>query len=118
MVERFERKEKILIDEDQTNMFFPAINEAREKVHNEEQIKASLTPTMVLERRERIPFNEDRNHLPPVPKTIPETDKSPNVLVKFSLSFTEVLVLASEHLQCSFQFDRKNYVCYMDVYAL
>lgn len=80
LVERFERREKIQIDDDQTNVFLPTINETREKVHNEDQIEASPTPTMVFERRERIPFNEDRNNLPSVPKSISETDKSPNIL--------------------------------------
>ncbi|RDX68901.1 Katanin p80 WD40 repeat-containing subunit B1-like protein [Mucuna pruriens] len=80
LVERFERREKVQINEDQTNVFLPTINEIREKVHNDDQIKISPTPTMVFERRERIPFNEDRNNLPSIPKTIPETDKSPNML--------------------------------------
>ncbi|TKY71647.1 Katanin p80 WD40 repeat-containing subunit B1-like [Spatholobus suberectus] len=82
LVERFERRERIQVNEDQTNVFLPTINETREKIHNEDQIKASatLTPTMVFERRERIPFNEDRNNLPSITKTISETDKSPNIL--------------------------------------
>ncbi|KAL5151248.1 Katanin p80 WD40 repeat-containing subunit B1 [Glycine soja] len=79
LVERFERRDKIQINEDQTTVFLPTINETREKVHNEDQIKASPTP-VVFERRERIPFNEDRNNLPPLPKTISETDKSPNTV--------------------------------------
>ncbi|KAL2589114.1 hypothetical protein AAZV13_13G210600 [Glycine max] len=81
LVERFERRDKIQINEDQTTVFLPTINETREKVHNEDQIKASPTP-VVFERRERIPFNEDRNNLPPLPKTISETDKSPNTKVE------------------------------------
>ena len=80
--------------EEQTTVFLPTINETREKVHNEDQIKASPTP-VVFERRERIPFNEDRNNLPPLPKTISETDKSPNTVVKFYLGFKIFLILAS-----------------------
>ncbi|KAL2969202.1 hypothetical protein AAZX31_15G067200 [Glycine max] len=86
LVERFERREKIQIDEDQTNVFLPTINETREKVHNEDQIKASPTPTAVFERRERNPLNEDRNNVPPIPKTISETDKSPNTKVEPQIS--------------------------------
>lgn len=95
LVERFERRDKIQINEDQTTVFLPTINETREKVHNEDQIKASPTPTAVFERRERNPLNEDRNNVPPIPKTISETDKSPNTVVKFYLGFKKVLILAS-----------------------
>lgn len=85
LVERFERREKIQIDEDQTNVFLPTINETREKVHHEDQIKASPTVTIVCERREKTPLIEDQNNLPSVPKTtILETDKSPDTLVNFS----------------------------------
>ncbi|XP_014518573.1 katanin p80 WD40 repeat-containing subunit B1 homolog isoform X1 [Vigna radiata var. radiata] len=81
LVERFERREKIQIDEDQTNVFLPTINETREKVHHEDQIKASPTVTIVCERREKTPLIEDQNNLPSVPKTtILETDKSPDTL--------------------------------------
>ncbi|ESW20210.1 hypothetical protein PHAVU_006G189900 [Phaseolus vulgaris] len=84
LVERFERREKIQIDEDQSNVFLPTINETREKVHNEDQIKASpASPpvTIVCERRERIPLIEDQKNLPSIPKTtIFGTDKSPDTL--------------------------------------
>nr|KYP63019.1 Katanin p80 WD40 repeat-containing subunit B1 isogeny 1 [Cajanus cajan] len=107
LVERFERREKIQIDEDQTNVFLPTINETREKVHNEDQIEASPTPTMVFERRERIPFNEDRNNLPSVPKSISETDKSPKILSQLYRSFdTSISTVASI-------FFSENYVCYI-----
>jgi len=99
LVERFERREKIQIDEDQSNVFLPTINEineTREKVHNEDQIKASpASPpvTIVCERRERIPLIEDQKNLPSIPKTtIFGTDKSPDTLVKFNLHFTKVLI--------------------------
>jgi len=103
LVERFERREKIQIDEDQTNVFLPTINEKIEKVHNEDQIKASPTDTIVCEkRRERTPLIEDQNNLPSIPKTtIFETDKSPDTLVKFNLHSTKVLILA---FPPSFQF--------------
>ncbi|KAK7327942.1 hypothetical protein VNO77_22035 [Canavalia gladiata] len=109
LVERFERRESIQIDEDQMNAFLPTIKEMKE-VHNEDQISPSPTmaferrercapnedqkemkevhnedqispsPTMAFERRERRPPNEDQNNMPPsIPKTISETDKSPKV---------------------------------------
>ncbi|KAG4955885.1 hypothetical protein JHK85_042265 [Glycine max] len=63
LVERFERREKIQIDEDQTNVFLPTINETREKVHNEDQIKASPTPTAKVEpqisKEDSNPANEE-----------------------------------------------------------
>ncbi|KAK7302725.1 hypothetical protein RJT34_13621 [Clitoria ternatea] len=75
LVERFERREKIEVNEDLTNAFLPTINEMREKVHNEDQINES--PTKVFERRERIPREEDQNSMPSIPKTKSETDQSP-----------------------------------------
>ncbi|CAL0300871.1 unnamed protein product [Lupinus luteus] len=71
LVERFERREKVQIDEDQTNSTLPAINEEREKVHNEDQVNVSSTG--VFERREKIPRNEDQNNMPSIPNTISET---------------------------------------------
>ncbi|XP_061363012.1 katanin p80 WD40 repeat-containing subunit B1 homolog KTN80.1-like isoform X2 [Gastrolobium bilobum] len=78
LVERFEKRERIQINEDQTNASLPTINERREKIHTEDQINAS--PTMVFERGERIPLNEDQNNMPSIPNTLSETDKSFNIL--------------------------------------
>ncbi|XP_027339029.1 katanin p80 WD40 repeat-containing subunit B1 homolog isoform X2 [Abrus precatorius] len=77
LVERFERRERIQIKEDQTNVYLPTINEMRSKVHNEDQINPC---PMVFERKERLPRHEDQNSMPSIPKTISETDKSPNIL--------------------------------------
>ncbi|KAE9595010.1 putative transcription factor WD40-like family [Lupinus albus] len=71
LVERFERREQIQIDEDQTISPLPAINEEREKIHNEDQVNAS--PTGVFERREKIPRNDDQNNMPSIPNTTSET---------------------------------------------
>ncbi|OIV96138.1 hypothetical protein TanjilG_13070 [Lupinus angustifolius] len=71
LVERFERREIIQIDEDQTISPLPAINEEREKIHNEDQVNASSIG--VFERREKIPRDEDQNNMPSIPNTVSET---------------------------------------------
>ncbi|KAJ1434779.1 WD40/YVTN repeat-like-containing domain superfamily [Sesbania bispinosa] len=61
LVERFERRERIQINEDQTNASLPTITETMERIQiNEEQTKASL-PT-ITETRERIQINENQTN--------------------------------------------------------
>ncbi|XP_015943417.1 katanin p80 WD40 repeat-containing subunit B1 homolog KTN80.1 [Arachis duranensis] len=78
LVERFERRERIQTNENQTDMPLPTINEGREKSHNEDHVHAS--PAVVFDRRQRIPLNEDENNMSSISITTSETDKSPNKL--------------------------------------
>ncbi|RYR35964.1 hypothetical protein Ahy_A10g051040 isoform C [Arachis hypogaea] len=58
LVERFERRERIQTNENQTDMPLPTINEGREKSHNEDHVHAS--PAVVFEKRERSQIIEDQ----------------------------------------------------------
>ncbi|MED6182783.1 hypothetical protein PIB30_031887 [Stylosanthes scabra] len=80
LVERFERKERTPISEDQTKASLITIPERKEKNLKEDQSNVSTSPTTISERRETIPIIEDRNNTPTFPNTMSETDKSPNIL--------------------------------------
>ncbi|XP_015956300.1 katanin p80 WD40 repeat-containing subunit B1 homolog KTN80.1 isoform X1 [Arachis duranensis] len=80
LVERFERKERTPISEDQTKASLITIHERKEKNLKEDQSNVATTPTTIFERRETIPIVEDRNNTPNIPSTMSETDKSPNIL--------------------------------------
>ncbi|XP_058771618.1 katanin p80 WD40 repeat-containing subunit B1 homolog KTN80.1-like [Vicia villosa] len=58
LVERFERRESVQVNEDQINPPLPTISEAGRSIHNENQTNSY--PTMVFERKEIIPSNEDQ----------------------------------------------------------
>lgn len=83
MVERFERRERTPINEDQTNATLTTTYEKREKILTEDQNNASPILATISEKRERILFNGDPKNTSSIPHTICETDKSPNVLVSF-----------------------------------
>ncbi|XP_061355797.1 katanin p80 WD40 repeat-containing subunit B1 homolog KTN80.2-like [Gastrolobium bilobum] len=89
LVERFERRERTPISEDQTNATLTTIYEKREKVLREDQTNASPIPATISEKSERIPVNEDQNNMPPIPNTICETRVEPQVSGRDSNSANE-----------------------------
>ncbi|CAJ2648706.1 unnamed protein product [Trifolium pratense] len=58
LVERFERRESVQVNEDQINPPLPTINEAAGNIHNEDQTNSY--PSTEFERKEIIPRNEDQ----------------------------------------------------------
>ncbi|XP_058755373.1 katanin p80 WD40 repeat-containing subunit B1 homolog KTN80.1-like [Vicia villosa] len=58
LVERFERRESVQVNEDQINPPLPTISEAGRSIHNEN--RTDSYPTTVFERKEVIPSNEDQ----------------------------------------------------------
>ncbi|MED6182410.1 hypothetical protein PIB30_028274 [Stylosanthes scabra] len=81
LVERFEGRERIQTNEDQTNVPLPTIDEGRGKSDNEDHV--SVSPTVVFEDRERIQSNEDQVNMS-LPKSHREdqVNASPTVVVE------------------------------------
>ncbi|GAU31468.1 hypothetical protein TSUD_386320 [Trifolium subterraneum] len=87
LVERFERRESVQVNEDQINPPLPTINEADGNIHNEDQTNSCLTT--VFERKEIIPHNEDQTSATSsmvferkekLPRNEDQTDESPSAV--------------------------------------
>ncbi|XP_039686177.1 katanin p80 WD40 repeat-containing subunit B1 homolog KTN80.2 isoform X2 [Medicago truncatula] len=85
LVERFERREIVQVNEDEINAPLPTINEAGVNIHNEDQTNSY--PTSVFERKEIIPCNEDQTSETPsvvferkekIPRNEDQTSESPS----------------------------------------
>ncbi|KAK7319632.1 hypothetical protein RJT34_04355 [Clitoria ternatea] len=80
LVERFERREINPTKEDQTKATLTTTQENRDEIPKEDLTILSPIPTMISEKRERIPVDEDRNNnTATIPNAAHETDKSTNL---------------------------------------
>ncbi|KAL2627236.1 hypothetical protein AAZX31_07G177000 [Glycine max] len=79
LVERFERRERTPINEDQANATPTTIFENKEKKFKD-QTNASPITTPTSEKGERILVNEDQNNTSAISNTTSETDTSANFL--------------------------------------
>ncbi|WJX26561.1 hypothetical protein P8452_15469 [Trifolium repens] len=87
LVERFERRESVQVNEDQINPTLPTINEVGGNIHNVDQTNSY--PTTVFERKEIIPNNEDQTSATSsivferkekIPRSEDQKDESPSTV--------------------------------------